>query len=105
MNIPPGTLLDIINNFPLKLSNTHFCLHLGRISELAGFDFKLNNKMARKTFASLLYFNKEHPMPIHLLQIMLGHMNVKNTAHYLRISDDDIAEEIDRIMFPYKTEK
>ena len=88
------------SNFPLKLSNTHFCIHLGKISELAGFDFKLNNKMARKTFASLLYFNKEHPMPIHLLQIMLGHMNVKNTAHYLRINDDDIAEEIDRIMFP-----
>jgi hypothetical protein len=33
----------------------------------------------------------EHPMPIHLLQIMLGHMNVKNTAHYLLISDDFLA--------------
>jgi len=89
-------------NFPLKLSNTHFNLHLGRISELAGFDFKLNNKMARKTFASLLYFDKNNPMPIHLLQIMLGHMNVKNTAHYLRINDDDIAEGIDRIIFEKK---
>ena len=60
--------------------------------------------MARKTFASLLYFHKEHPMPIHLLQIMLGHMNVKNTAHYLRINDDDIAKEIDSIMFSDKKE-
>jgi integrase len=58
--------------------------------------------MARKTFASLLYFNKEHPMPIHLLQIILGHMNVKNTAHYLRINDDDIEAEIDKIMFSEK---
>jgi hypothetical protein len=41
-------------------------------------------------------------MPIHLLQIMFGHMNVKNKAHYLRISDDDIAAEINRIMFPDK---
>jgi len=72
---------------------------------LAGFDFKLNGKMARKTFASLLYFNKEHPTPIHLLQIMLGRMNVKNTAHYLRINDDDIALEIDRIMFSKENEK
>ena len=90
------------SNFPLELSNTHFNLHLGRISELAEFKFKLIGKMARKTFASLLYFNVKHPMPIHLLQIMLGHMNVKNTAHYLRISDDDIAKEIDRIMFSDK---
>jgi integrase len=58
--------------------------------------------MARKNFASLLYFNKEHPMPIHLLQIILGHMNVKNTAHYLRINDDDIEAEIDKIMFSEK---
>ena len=42
------------SNFPLKLSNTHFNIHLSRISELAEFEFKLNNKMARKTFASLL---------------------------------------------------
>jgi hypothetical protein len=65
----------------------------------AEIDFRLNNKMARKTFASLLYFNKDHPMLIHLLQIILRHMNVKNRAHYLRISDDDIAAEIDKIMF------
>jgi integrase len=86
------------SNFPLKLSNTHFNIHLEEISALAGFDFKLNGKMARKTFASRLYFNTDHPMPVHLLQIMLGHMNVKNTAHYLRINDDDIAAEIDQIM-------
>jgi hypothetical protein len=66
---------------------------------MADFDFKLIGKMARKTFASLLYFNAKHPMPIHLLQIMLGNMNVKNKAHYLRISDDDIAIGIDRILF------
>ena len=97
-NIKSGT------NFPLELSNTHLCLHLGRISELAGFDFKLNSKMARKTFASLLYFYKEHPMPIHLLQIMPGHMNVKNTAHFLRINDDYMAREIDKIMFSERYE-
>jgi hypothetical protein len=34
------------------------------------------------------------------LQIMLGPMNVKNTAHYLRVNDDDIASEINGIMFP-----
>lgn len=66
---------------------------------MADFDSKLNGKMAKKTIASLLYFNTKHPMPIHLLQILLGHMNVKNKAHYLRISDDDIAIEIDRILF------
>jgi len=43
-------------------------------------------------------------MSIPLLQIMLEHKNLKNTAHYFRISDDDIAEEIDRIMFSDKKE-
>ncbi len=80
------------SNFPLKLSLTHFDKHLGRLSVLAGIGFKITNKMARKTFASYLYFKKN--LPIQFLQILLGHKNVKDTAHYLRISDDDIANEI-----------
>lgn len=80
------------SNFPLNLSLTHFGKHLDRISALAELGFKLNNKMARKTFASRLYFKKQ--LPIHFLQILLGHKDVKDTAHYLRISDDDIANDI-----------
>jgi hypothetical protein len=38
-------------------------------------------------------------MPIHRLQILSGHMNVKNNTHYLHISDDDIAKDIEEIMF------
>jgi integrase len=79
-------------NFPLNLSLTHFDKHLGRISTLASVGFKITNKMARKTFASYLYFTKN--LPIHYLQILLGHKDVKDTAHYLRISDDDIADEV-----------
>ena len=79
-------------NFPLNLSLTHFGKHLDRISILAELPYKLNNKMARKTFASVLYFNKQ--LPIHYLQILLGHKDVKDTAHYLRIADDDIANEV-----------
>ncbi|MBN1414847.1 MAG: tyrosine-type recombinase/integrase [Bacteroidales bacterium] len=85
------------SNFPLNLSNTHFNKHLERISELAGLGFKLNNKMARKTFASILYYNRK--MPIHLLQSLLGHKNVNNTMHYLRISDESLVNEVDKIMF------
>jgi len=80
------------SNFPLKLSLTHFDKHLERISSLAGIGFKITNKMARKTFASHLYFNKK--LPIQYLQILLGHKDVKDTAHYLRVSDDDIANEV-----------
>jgi site-specific recombinase XerD len=80
------------SNFPLNLSLTHFAKHLGRIAALAELDHKLNNKMARKTFASELYFSQQ--LPIHYLQILLGHKDVKDTAHYLRITDDDIAKEI-----------
>jgi integrase len=85
------------SNFPIKLSLTHFNKHLERISELAGLDFKLNNKKARKTFASILYF--ERSMPIHLLQFLLGHKDVKSTNHYLRITDRNLEDEVDRIMF------
>lgn len=81
-------------NFPLNLSLTHFDIHLGRISSLANIGFKITNKMARKTFASYLYFTKN--LPIHYLQILLGHKDVKDTAHYLRISDEDIANEVMR---------
>jgi integrase len=83
-------------NFPLNLSLTHFAKHLERIRLLAELDYKINNKMARKTFASVLYFNRT--LPVHLVQILLGHKNVKDTAHYLRITDDDIANEILKCM-------
>jgi len=56
--------------------------------------FKITNKMARKTFASIYYFDRE--LPIHYVQILLDHKNVKDISHYLRISEDDIAEEIIR---------
>lgn len=79
---------DIKNgsNFPLNLSLTHFDKHLGRISRLAGIGFKITNKMARKTFASYLYYTLK--FPIQFLQVLLGHKDVADTAHYLRISDD-----------------
>ncbi len=84
------------SNFPLNLSLTHFAKHLKRISTLAELDYMITNKMARKTFASVLYFKRM--LPINYLQILLGHKNVKDTAHYLRISDDDISEEISKWM-------
>lgn len=84
------------SNFPLHLSLTHFDKHLKRISDLAGIGFKITNKMARKTFASYFYFTKN--LPVHYLQILLGHKDVKDTAHYLRISDKDIVTEITRWM-------
>lgn len=80
------------SNFPLDLSLTHFDKHLHRIAILAGLDYKITNKMARKTFASHYYFDMM--LPIHFLQIMLGHKDVRDTAHYLRISDDDLATDI-----------
>ena len=79
-------------NFPLNLSLTHFAKHLKRISKLAGIKYNITNKMARKTFASRYYFVMM--LPIHLLQIMLAHKDVRDTMHYLRISDDDLAGEI-----------
>jgi integrase len=88
------------SNFPLNLSHTHYSKHLERISKLAGLDFKLHNKMARKTFASILYF--ERKMPINLLQVLLGHQNLKDTLHYLRIADVDLALQVKEYMFPDK---
>jgi len=87
-NIKNGT------NFPIKLSLTHFDKHLGRISVLANIGFKITNKMARKTFASYLYYNKK--LPMQYLQNLLGHMDVKDTMHYLRIADYDSINELKR---------
>ncbi len=84
------------SNFPLNLSLNHFAKHLKRISTMAELDYMVTNKMARKTFASVFYFKRG--MPINYVQILLGHNNVKDTAHYLRITDDDIANEISKYM-------
>lgn len=84
------------SNFPLNLSLNHFAKHLKRISTLAELDYMITNKMARKTFATVLHFKRR--LPIHYVQILLGHKNVKDTAHYLRITDDDISNEISRCL-------
>ena len=48
--------------------------------------------MARKTFATLNYFNYE--VEIADLQAMLGHKSEQQTMHYLRIEDDARAKRI-----------
>ena len=59
---------------------------------MAGLDFQLNPKMARKTFASYLYFTKK--TKISNVAVLLGHKDVRTTQHYLRIQDSDLALEI-----------
>jgi len=79
-------------NFPLNLSLNHFDKNLKIISSLAGLDFILTSKMARKTFASRYYF--DYDIKIGDLQMLLGHSEVSKTKHYLRITDDDFALKI-----------
>ncbi len=80
------------SNFPLHLSVTAFERHLKTISDMAGLDFVIHPKFARKTFASYLYFTRK--VKISNVAIMLGHKDVRTTQHYLRIHDSDLATEI-----------
>jgi site-specific recombinase XerD len=80
------------SNFPLNISVTAFEGHLKTISEMAGFDFVIHPKFARKTFTSYLYFSRK--IKISNVSIMLGHKDVRTTLHYLRIQDSDLAAEI-----------
>jgi integrase len=80
------------SNFPLNLSVTAFKDHLETISAMAGIDFVIHPKFARKTFASYLYFTRK--VKISNVAIMLGHKDVRTTQHYLRIQDSDLAVEI-----------
>jgi integrase len=80
------------SNFPMKLSRNHVGKNLKIISELVGFDFYITSKMARKTFASLYFFI--YDLGINDVQMMLGHKDSKQTMHYLRITDDDLALRI-----------
>lgn len=79
-------------NFPIILSLNHFDQNLKIISDLAGLDFLITSKMARKTFASKFYF--EYGVELSFIQLMLGHKDVKHTMHYLRISEDAMALRI-----------
>jgi site-specific recombinase XerD len=92
-----GTMMKEYNftsnkKFPLSLSLDKFDNNLKILSELIGLDFHITSKMARKTFASILYF--EYNMEINLLQTMLGHKDISTTMHYLRITEDDLAHRI-----------
>ena len=81
-------------NFPLNLSLNQFDKNMKIIGDLAGIDFKLTSKMARKTFASIYYF--EYRININDIQIMLGHKDQKHTMHYLRIGDNEFQNRIQK---------
>lgn len=85
-------------NFPIKISLTHFGKHLDRISEILGLGFNLKNRHARKTFATILYYNRK--MPISILQKLTGHPDVKDLLHYLRLPNDELASQAKYYMFP-----
>jgi integrase len=61
---------------------------------LAGLDFQIRPKMARKTFASYLYFTRKNK--INTIAVLLGHKDVRTTQHYLRIHDSELAAEVAR---------
>ena len=81
-------------NFPLDLSINTFNRYLKDIGKLPEFEGKLASKMARKTFASYLYFNKH--IKISSVSVLLGHKDSRTTQHYLRIEEADLAREIAR---------
>lgn len=60
-------------------------------------DFKLKNKQARKTFATVLYYDRK--MPISILQKLTGHPNVKDLLHNLRLPNDELANQAKKYMF------
>lgn len=86
------------SNFPITLSLTNFMKYIEQIGELAELGMKLKNKMARKTFASILYANRK--MPLDVLQALLGHQNIQDTFHYLRIDDRDRSAQAIKFMYP-----
>ena len=79
-------------NFPMKLSLNSFNQQLEIIGKLAGFDFKLTSKMARKTLASLYYF--DYKLPVSDIQSLLGHKDLCDTMHYRRIEENDVANRM-----------
>lgn len=48
--------------------------------------------MARKTFASLYYF--DYKQPVSDIQSLLGHKDSRDTMHYLRIEENDLANRM-----------
>lgn len=48
--------------------------------------------MARKTFASLYYF--DYKLPVSDIQSLLGHKDSRDTMHYLRIEENDLANRM-----------
>jgi integrase len=89
-------------NFPIKISADKFRKHMNQISEILNLEIRLKNKQARKTFATILYYDRE--MPISILQKLTGHPNVKDLLHYLRLPNDELASQAKHYMFPNKGE-
>ena len=73
---------------------------MNQISEILNLEIRLKNKQARKTFATILYYDRE--MPISILQKLTGHPNVKDLLHYLRLPNDELASQAKHYMFPKK---
>lgn len=76
-----------------KLSNQYFNRSLKEIAQLAGIDKHISSHSARRTFATVMARKVKAPV----LQKMLQHSSIGMTNAYIRLSNRDLEDELQKI--------
>lgn len=103
--LPPAA--NIINKYSgqqdgliPKISNQKMNAYLKEIADICKIDKHLTWYVARHTFATTVTLG--NGVRIENVSAMLGHTNIKQTQHYAKVLDQNVMEDMSKLMNKYK---
>jgi len=78
------------------LSNQKINAYLKEIAAIVGINKELTFHIARHTFATTITLN--YGVPIETLSKMLGHINIKQTQHYAKLTDKKVSQDMQELI-------
>lgn len=85
------SVLDVIKNHPLKISNKEFNSYTKVLATMAGIELEITAHTGRHTFGATL---AELNIPIERAQKLLGHKDKKSTEIYYHIKNKNLDDEM-----------
>lgn len=83
------------------LSNQKMNSYLKEIADLCGITKELTFHIARHTFATTITLS--NGVPIETVSKMLGHLDIRTTQHYAKLSDNRISKDMENLIAKLET--
>ena len=98
--LPPA--VEVLRKYSYKLPIVcaqQYNMRLKALAAICGLKRGLSSHVARHTFATTITLSQGVPM--HVLQKMMGHTNIKTTQIYAKVLAEDVEREFSRLSSLY----